>query len=236
MSDAELSGIVAWSDANRNGVSDPGEVVPITTLGVNEIRYRNPNPMSNGDLFINDGYSLTVNGKVSKGLVIDWYGEVADTKEALKVVLPVNAVPSENSPWVLDKVPCKSSVSTTVAGGWRWWLDNDPNKTTRGFLTLSQTRKDQFSGRSFSITEASKRGTNLAAMVGQWPMEAQQFGNKAKFSIPTKFGSVMSDVELLNGGQTLKGTTRATSGVGNDLTYKWSAERIGCGDSSSSLG
>lgn len=37
---AELNGLSAWRDADGNGVSDPGEVIPIQSLGVESIRVR----------------------------------------------------------------------------------------------------------------------------------------------------------------------------------------------------
>lgn len=73
-----------------------------------------------------------------------------------------------------------------------------------------------------------KKGTPLAAMFGMWDLEAEQHGNKAIFNVVSKVGGVTSDVELIDAGQTLKGTTVARSGLGQKMTYSWRAERLGC--------
>jgi hypothetical protein len=229
VSGTELPALVAWSDANRNGISEPGEVVSLASLGVSELRYRNPNPMRNGDLFIENGYLLSIDGKESKGLLIDWYGEVASSKTLLKGILPRNAVPSASSPTVKEKVACDKD-SATIAGGWRWWLANDKTRTTRGFLTLSESRKNVFAGMTYSILPAYKKGTPLAGILNIWPLNAEQQGSTAKFSIPTQLGGTISDVELLENGKALSGTTVARSGLGQSMTYTWQAERVGCGD------
>ncbi|MGH7143278.1 MAG: hypothetical protein ACREJ2_04000, partial [Planctomycetota bacterium] len=38
----ELTGLCVWRDANQNGVSDPGEVVPVVNLGIDSIAVRAP--------------------------------------------------------------------------------------------------------------------------------------------------------------------------------------------------
>jgi tetratricopeptide (TPR) repeat protein len=40
LSGAELQGLALWQDANSNGVSDPGEVVPVEALGISSISCR----------------------------------------------------------------------------------------------------------------------------------------------------------------------------------------------------
>jgi len=40
LSGAELDGLAVWRDANRNGISDPGEVVPLTSLGIVSLSVR----------------------------------------------------------------------------------------------------------------------------------------------------------------------------------------------------
>src|SRR6185295_1903688 len=40
LSGSELRGLAVWFDRNSNGVSDPGEVVPIELLGIESIETR----------------------------------------------------------------------------------------------------------------------------------------------------------------------------------------------------
>ena len=57
----ELNGLVVWRDANGNGRSDPGEVVPLTSLGVRSIAVRERR--DSGGLTVTRGSLLLESGK-----------------------------------------------------------------------------------------------------------------------------------------------------------------------------
>lgn len=63
LSGSELTGLAAWRDANSNGVSDPGEVIPLATLGVRRLSVQSTGtvdgmPVNPVGLEMNDGRIL----------------------------------------------------------------------------------------------------------------------------------------------------------------------------------
>jgi hypothetical protein len=60
---AELTGLALWFDRNQNGVSDPGEVVPIERTGIealaaNSNGWDGASPMNSGGVLMKDGRVL----------------------------------------------------------------------------------------------------------------------------------------------------------------------------------
>jgi hypothetical protein len=228
VSGKELGTLGVWSDENRNGISEPGEVKSALEFGIKQLRYSSPKSLRNGDLFLEKGYKLKHQNKAVDGMLIDWYGATAKTEKELITRLPFNIPSTEASPIRKYRSTCKDGATKTVAGGWRWWLDNDPEKVTKGYLTLDRNKKGELVGNSFSIQFASKEGTSLAGMVTTWPLEAKERTGGAELRIPSSKGAVISDVSLSGDGMVLTGTTRSSSGDGATDTYSWHAERVGC--------
>jgi hypothetical protein len=60
----ELAGLAVWFDRNSNGVSDPGEVIPVETLGITGLAAAavtgvdGDAPMNARGLFLRDGRVL----------------------------------------------------------------------------------------------------------------------------------------------------------------------------------
>ena len=228
VSESELDSLSVWSDNNQNGVSEDGEVLSALEFGVKQLRYQAPKNFQHGDIFIESGYKLKLEGSVVDGMLIDWYGKTAPSELALVPHLPFNAVSTQSSPINKYRRQCTNGDLQNFAGGWRWWLDSDPKKSTRGYLTLGKSSEDTLVGTSFSIQTARKKGTKLDLMLGAWPLEAEVMGREATMHVRAAFGSVVSEIKLSSDGKTITGTTRATSGKGSSQVYSWTAERKGC--------
>ncbi len=57
----ELKGIAVWQDRNSNGISDPGEVMPVEAFGITKIAV-SPDPgtlQNNGGIYLRDGRRIT---------------------------------------------------------------------------------------------------------------------------------------------------------------------------------
>jgi hypothetical protein len=228
VSEGELASLSVWSDANQNGISEPGEVTAAQEFGVKQLRYQSPKNFRHGDLFIEAGYKLKYEGNVVDGMLIDWYGQTAKTEQELIPVLPFNAVSKDSSPIKKYRRSCSEKDLTSFAGGWRWWLDSDPKKITRGYITLGQPVGDTLVGNTFSIQTAKRTGSSLDSMLGSWPLKARVQGREGVMSIPSAKGGVVSEISLSEDGTQMNGTTRSTSSKGKGLLYSWTAKRVGC--------
>lgn len=229
VSGKELGTLSVWSDNNKNGISEAGEVVSALRFGVKQLRYSSPKDMLNGDLYLESGYKLKQEKSVANGMLIDWYGHTAASEAELVQHLPFNSISREDSPIMKYRKRCSELSANTFAGGWRWWKDNDKKKTTKGFIVLGSDSDGNFKGNTYSLQTARKKGTPLDLMLGVWPLTAQKNGERtATMRIPTTYGSVVSELSLSEDGTTLKGTTLATSGSGANDKYTWTAERAGC--------
>jgi hypothetical protein len=76
LSGSELRGLAVWFDRNSNGVSDPGEVVPIERLGIEAIASRaesmdGESPANQCGLVMQDGRVLPT---------YDWMAHPATSK------------------------------------------------------------------------------------------------------------------------------------------------------------
>ena len=228
VSGKELGVLSVWSDDNQNGVSEEGEVRSALEFGVKQLRYQAPKNFRHGDLFIESGYKLKQKGEVVDGMLIDWYGHTASSELELVQHLPFNAVSTEKSPINKYRRKCSETDLGSFAGGWKWWLNSDSGKVPRGYLTLGQKSADKLVGSTYSMQSAQKKGTNLALMLGVWPLEADVRGREATMKIPSGLGSVVSEIKLGADGKSMTGTTRSTSGKGQSDVYAWTAERVGC--------
>ena len=76
ISGGELESLSLWFDGNRNGVSDDGEVVPVSERDVFEIYYQDP-ASSDGskDVHLSRGFTRVVDGHEVVGASVDWYAE-----------------------------------------------------------------------------------------------------------------------------------------------------------------
>lgn len=225
---AELAPFSLWSDADKDGKSDTGEVTSISQFGVTELRYGNFKPEPNGNLIVENGYDAVLKGEKVSARLIDWYGAIGNSQEEIRTVIPRNIVFGEAADRLREQQP-DCTRAGTIEGGWRWWLADDKSKTTMGYLTLSAQKDSTFRGTSFSILGVSKKGSPVKAMLSMWPMSAEQLSpTTARLSLDSSHGAVLSDVGLEHGGNRLSGKTIATDGNGGSFKYKWNAERVGC--------
>ena len=79
-----------WFDKNRDGVSQPGEVESLSSLGVTALYYKpdRTDPKS-GDIRADLGYERVVNGKLVKGPSVDWFTHTFSTRQEAAVALSV---------------------------------------------------------------------------------------------------------------------------------------------------
>ena len=88
ISGKELDALALWFDKNRDGISQPGEVKTLSSLGVVTIYYKpdRTDPKS-GDIHADLGFERLVNGKRVKGASVDWLAQTFSTKQEAMVAL-----------------------------------------------------------------------------------------------------------------------------------------------------
>lgn len=110
---AELTDLALWFDKNRDGISQPGEVVPARRAGLTELRVDGLKKNSaTGDLFVQNGFTRMLNGKSVEGRSVDWYGEGGNDRMELinKYVARGAFSPKENQSASTKAMP-KSQIS-----------------------------------------------------------------------------------------------------------------------------
>ena len=88
ISGKELDALALWFDKNRDGISQPGEVKSLSSLGVVALYYKpdRTDPKS-GDIRADLGYERLVNGKLIKGASVDWFAQTFSTRQEATTAL-----------------------------------------------------------------------------------------------------------------------------------------------------
>ena len=77
-----------WFDKNRDGISQPGEVESLSSLGVVALYYKpNRTDQKSGDIQADLGFERLVNGKLVKGASVDWFSKTFSTRQEAMVAL-----------------------------------------------------------------------------------------------------------------------------------------------------
>ena len=248
VSGVELAPLGLWFDANRDGVSQPGEVRTLTATGVTELFYsggeRNAETRS---ITVPRGYTRSVAGKAQTGAAIDWYAHGGATpmdllgkRLAVPSVCAGAALPAQAAvlpAQALQPAPAASANRVSVSGGWEWKLTGSEAQPTAvaessGVFILSERDGGALTGHSF-VSAALNREAIDADIVMQaqqlsGTIRAEQGETKVVFQIHSKDGvTVFTDAALTDGGTVLRGTSRALStGSSQTFTYDWVATRI----------
>ena len=104
--------LALWFDKNRDGVSQPGEVKPLSALGVVALYYKpNRTDPKSGDLHADLGFERLVNGRLVKGASVDWFAQTFSTKQeataALSAIFQQEKKTSDAAADKLDTPRCR---------------------------------------------------------------------------------------------------------------------------------
>jgi len=228
----ELQPLGLWFDYNRNAVSDPGEVLPITSSGVTSLAtaYNSEDAMK-GELRSSHGYTATVDGKNVIGESVDWFSPSFLSKEAAMVGIPKQ---TENSP-----LTSKDTPGARFSGVWRWTLTMARSDLApKGLITL-RVRNGQIRG--FSIVESpikrNKAGISSYVTVVPTTGEFKQTDSSGRHIASIRAqgeDGLWTETELVldASAQTLFGRSSAqvrpkgqTSPI-TTVTYDWTADRV----------
>ena len=175
VSGGELTGLALWFDENRDAVSQPGEVKPLSdpSIGVTELFYKDVKRVAeDGDVVAEIGFSRTGASGVVTGKAIDWFTEGGSSRQQLvnqlvassnsgaehaaaaeSVALPEpkNGAPVASSP--TGGAASRKIVSSPLNGLWVWKADGErskeiANEELNGVLLFADLGEGEIAGRS----------------------------------------------------------------------------------------
>jgi hypothetical protein len=164
ISGGELDTLSLWFDANRDGVSDEGEVVPAHTRDVQRIFYKDPSSTDTSrDVHLSRGFTRVVDGKEVDGSSVDWYAETfvneQEASEALHAKFSggdtedVAGAPSTDQAKYSPLAPFSrlkgtdpmnfaphttSRHESDLSGYWRWSTNDPEGEKHPGFFVFEQ--------------------------------------------------------------------------------------------------
>lgn len=244
ISGLELEPLGLWFDANRDGVSQRGEVQTLSEAGVTALYYR-PDRIDGGTgaVWAARGYERTINGKTVVGASVDWYGAGASSaSQLLGNILSRGgaAVEQPTTDFRVESHEASSGASAAprLAGLWRWRIEDERmegGESLVGYLIF----KEQPGGVMFGLTVTAIGLVNVEwahrAVLQFIPLEgSHKTASDGRFSIafetrPGEGPMVASKAELSEDGQRLEGESTAATvdenGQPVKIIYKWVAER-----------
>lgn len=232
----ELAPLALWFDRNKNAISEPGEVVPITDTGITALRttYDTVDPLS-GTLLSRDGYEQrTKSGARVVGNTLDWYSDsYANHFAALAELDRAPHDSRKDSEPSVEKESFSASKQLdplgSLDGFWEWHHDTDP--AISGVFFLEENK-----GRVVGVSIVERRQKPNARGVRSFYDRAILAGAVSKegpsrsVEMKTSFKGVVttSTATFDKKSGVITGTSAASKG-GPSLVMKWTAKRIVAG-------
>ena len=242
----ELAPLGLWFDADRDAVSQPGEVVSAVEAGLTQLRYKGPATREGtSDKFLELGFvRKTADGKEVRGASVDWMARASEFAqnlvegERMRRATESAARIDANSPNVSVTrrlIDFGKESKTKFTGKWRWIKNLNQADSASGFFTLSSDEQGQLLGMSFAEWQAtaasgSRNVINFAAMMGR--IDAND-SSRMTFDLvlPDEHERATSSAKLVErDGQTyLEGETNvqrtSNNGTVNSIVYRWWAQK-----------
>ena len=253
VSGEELEPLALWFDANQNGVSEAGEVRPLSEARVTKLFYQ-PDYVDEKtkDIHLNVGFERIVDGKLESGRSVDWYTEESASpfealmKNQFRSVIdeeisseePRAAAATELSE---DKEKtAAASLASPLQGAWWWQIEGKPfpgiDEQPKGLLTF-KTSGSILTGHSYvempirSGTSELKSIVIVSGLEGSIEKNAAgeiegYFRATSPDGLVTKTSFVLAaDGKSLKGRSETQVKTRGTDGKIASFTYDWTARQ-----------
>jgi hypothetical protein len=232
----ELKDLGLWFDRNQDGLSQPGEVVPITSAGVT-VLYVEPDEINKAGGFVKAtvGYEKVEKGKIIKGASIDWYSPVFASKEEALADWQARKALSTARPFAASGEKAVSKVSTDqIPGGvWVWALTEDTDKGSgnMGVLSIFEDGENLI---GYSIVETmirAKADNSERSYTISYPIIGKKLKDSSgrttyNFAIINGDRLTKNRAVLSEDGTVLQGQSVVQSRQESvELDYKWRARR-----------
>jgi hypothetical protein len=246
ISGKELLPLALWMDRNRDGISQEGEVRPITELNVTTL-YFHPDRTDEetGSIYATRGFERHSDGKVTTGTLVDWYGKASTSpfsfleqnagvesaaNVAEELITPITAAPQDNG------TTGSLQNDKSASGLWEWYLaedDKEKQSATAGLLLFRDNASTgKIKGISFAEREIVLSGKMVkeqvvgSAYLLEGKRQPSENGNLVfQFKVQTKGKGELSSTATLRSDGTLEGTSVAKY-ENRSLQYRWIAKRV----------
>ena len=232
-----------WFDANRDGISQPGEVRTLDEAGVTSVSTEATGTDGTGNTFAQNGYERYEGGQILSGKSVDWRGEALDGKYELLSHLLVDAAfnPPAAVPQAAPALPSvhgkPAADAPSLNGIWHWRaidVKGISNPLPEGLFTLKD-EGGRIGGHSFVESSFIPEYTPARRRLDIYALEGTKFVSDEKLKIQFAVteplagrASVTSEAEVSPDGMRLTGRTAAKvsyHGKPITVTYDWVAER-----------
>lgn len=245
ISEGELAPLGLWFDANRDGISQAGEVKPLTRVGVTKLLTGPATAVSSTRAVkVAGGFVReTDSGEEIVGDTIDWYSEGASTMGELATRMDFvsrhtssdsdngahAALPSPKIPWTMGEVVKDSPLN----GRWAWSDPKDTEKLEHGVIAIAEHSDGGISGVALAQvnleTDLAMKGAVSFKVLKGVVTKRQEKTIDITFSTLDAQGddgepSVVSTASLDIGAGVLSGTTTQVVGEGasrKTVRYHW---------------
>lgn len=253
LSGSELKNLALWFDKNRDGVSQPGEVIAAQKAGLTELQVDGlKKDSATGDLFVLNGFTRNIEGKSVGGRSVDWYGEGSNDRMELinkyatrGVFAPAKpAADAATSAAVnrgAESDPLSAPLDSATAlhkrldGGWKYRSTSSDSvgKATTGILSFKTLSANRFVGHSILETFVRDNRLGLKSVVKVLPLEgrivsAEGDSVQISFSVLAEDGMRIESSAVISADGILTGKSTAHVKLGDrisKLPYEWTADR-----------
>ncbi len=244
LSGSELDELGLWFDKNRDGVSQPGEVVDIREAGVTKLFFEiDVHEERIPVLYATRGYERLVDGVTVKGSAYDWISTPFDDRLPADAFDGRQAQPAKSG-WeklsrqeVIDEFTTKNPLAD-VRGQWDWTAEPDPALPPLSGSLFFREDGDRIEGRSVTsrpiVIEGRPKG---AQEVRSYWLSGKKFAKDGRIAIQFDVADTIQSMNahttavLSKDGKSLEGETVTeaakdpVSGEIMTITYRWKAIR-----------
>jgi hypothetical protein len=248
--DGELSGdelkhLALWFDRNRDGVSQDGEVRPLShaEVDVRKLFFKGgAKNEKSSDIHLAIGFERMRDGKAERGASVDWYTEGAESRDALiNKLTAMSRMESVATPLVRSANDVKTSysrVNSPLNGAFVWRSKDEPYKSFAkdapgGAMTFTEYSGGKIKGHLYVETDFAAGGqlkSQLDSVFVHGTVEDLPDGTK-KINFRPLQGAVAgteftSNATLSKDGSTLSGNTAVVFNYNGDVrrfSYTWTA-------------
>lgn len=237
----ELKSIALWFDFNQDGVSDKDEVKSLASVNVEAIGVK-PNEGEVIDvkadagargahnIFADQGFKRTKNGKVTVGRSVDWFVGYTEARLGAEALSNEAQVPLPEE--VLAERAKVDTVARDFTGFWDWKVvaeDEFPQNLPAGMLRIKQNG-ESIEGYTMSQRNVAANGAGVGYVVNSKGLKGDTHSeNGERFmrfeTVGTGDSPVYALASLSSDGQTLKGLSKEKLPNGTWVEYSWVARR-----------
>jgi hypothetical protein len=246
----ELAPLGLWFDSNEDAISQPGEVRPVSEVGIEALFFKVGHVDDQlGDVIVNIGYHRKIDGALTTGKAVDWRARGHATAEGLLLgrvlggdgaleasgVADATSVGGAESESAWDKQTALQSIYSP-AGFWRVTLEPESpieikEKVGETILAFNVSSPNFLEGYTFS--EVGLAGMQDAARaIGFTYTSGSKSLNvdgtiQLTFAGQSEFARLENTATLQRDGTTMRGRTVAHLAGDKQLKYSWRAVKMG---------